>query len=420
MENLYDYKKFAILYVDDEEKSLKAFERAYGEDFRVFTAANAQDGFRLLELHADEIGLLLTDQRMPGEKGVWLLERARQLRPRILRILVTAYSDFDAAIAAVNSGAIYKYINKPWDPPQLELALRQALEFFMVQTERDQLLLEKMSVLRNMMIADRIVSLGLLAAGLSHHIKNSMVAVKTFLEMAPMKMSEEKANANSLRDPDFWKDYHQNAQGQIEKINALLGDLRTSADSNAATQFADEVKLHEAVGAALEMLKEQFGARKIEIENKIPDSLPVLHADKSKFYRLFELLLKDELAMLPAGSKISLTAELQSTGVKPEIFLQITDNGPGLPQEALSVVFDPFMVTGGPPSEYGINLMACFFIVHHHGGTIEAKSLPGRGNKFTLHLPLQPESTPLTSSETEFLKKATLNDGLWGKLLAGG
>ena len=121
MENLYDYKKFAILYVDDEEKSLKYFERAFGDDFRVFTASNAQDGFKLLQKHADEIGLLLTDQRMPGEKGVWLLERARQLRPRILRILVTAYSDLDAAIAAVNSGAIYKYVSKPWDPPQLEL-----------------------------------------------------------------------------------------------------------------------------------------------------------------------------------------------------------------------------------------------------------------------------------------------------------
>jgi two-component system, probable response regulator PhcQ len=420
METLYDYKKFAILYVDDEEKSLKYFERAFGDDFRVFTAANAQDGFKLLELHADEIGLLMTDQRMPGEKGVRLLERARQLRPRILRILVTAYSDFDAAIAAVNSGAIYKYVHKPWDPPQLELSLRQALEFFMVQTERDQLLLEKMSVLRNMMIADRIVSLGLLAAGLSHHIKNSMVAVKTFLEMAPMKMSEEKANANSLRDPDFWRDYHQNAQGQIEKINALLGDLRTSADSNAATQFADEVSVTAAVGAALEMFKEQFVARKIEIENKIPDSLPTLHADQPKFFRLFELLFKDELATLPVGSKISLTAELQNAATKPKIVLQITDNGPGLPQEALSVIFDPFVVSGGTPSEYGINLMACFFIVHHHGGNIEARSLPGRGNTFTLHLPLRPETTAPTPSETEFLQKATLNDGLWGKLLAGG
>jgi two-component system, probable response regulator PhcQ len=420
MENLYDYKKFAILYVDDEEKSLKAFERAYGDDFRVFTAANAQDGFKLLEQHADEIGLLMTDQRMPNEKGVWLLERARQLRPRVLRILVTAYADFEAAIAAVNSGAIYKYVNKPWDPVQLELTLRQALEFFMVQTERDELLLEKMSVLRNMMIADRIVSLGLLAAGLSHHIKNSLVAVKTFLDLAPSKMAEEKANMDGLRNPDFWKDYHQNVQSQIEKINSLLADLRTSSDSNPATQFADEVKLHEVVGAALETFKEQFAARKIEVENKIPDSLPILHADKSKFSRLFELLFKDELAMLPAGSKISLSAELQNIGAKPEIVLQISDNGPGLPQEALSVIFDPFVVSGGAPSEYGINLMACFFIVHHHGGKIEAKTQPGRGTTFTIHLPLKPEPAVSSPDETAFLQKALLNDGLWGKLLASG
>ena len=75
----------------------------------------------------------MTDQRMPGEKGVWLLERARQLRPHIIRILVTAYADMDAAIAAVNSGAIYKYVTKPWDPPQLEQTLKRGLEFFMVQ-----------------------------------------------------------------------------------------------------------------------------------------------------------------------------------------------------------------------------------------------------------------------------------------------
>jgi two-component system probable response regulator PhcQ len=277
-----------------------------------------------------------------------------------------------------------------------------------------------MSVLRNMMIADRIVSLGLLAAGLSHHIKNSLVAVKTFLDLAPSKMAEEKADMNGLRNPDFWKDYHQNVQSQIEKINGLLADLRTSSDSNPATQFADEVKLHEAVGAALEMFKEQFGARKIEVENIIPISLPVLRADKAKFSRLFELLFKDELAMLPAGSKISLTAELQNAAAKPEIVLQISDNGPGLPQEALSVIFDPFVASGGAPSEYGINLMACFFIVHHHGGKIEAKNQPGRGTTFILHLPLKPESAATPQTETDFLQRALLNDGLWGKLLASG
>ena len=124
--------------------------------------------------------------------------------------------------------------------------------------------------------------------------------------------------------------------------------------------------------------------------------------------------------MLPAGSNISLSAELQNAAAKPEIVLQITDNGPGLPQEALSVIFDPFVAGSSTPSEYGINLMACFFIVHHHGGKIEAKSLPGRGNVFTLRLPLQPEPAASSPDETEFLQKAMLNNGVWENLLAGG
>src|SRR2546422_11634965 len=101
MQHLYDYKKYAILYVDDEEKSLKYFTRAFTDQFRILTAANAQDGLKLLEEHKDEIGLLMTDQRMPGEKGIWLLEKARQLRPRIVRILPSAYSDMEAAITAL-------------------------------------------------------------------------------------------------------------------------------------------------------------------------------------------------------------------------------------------------------------------------------------------------------------------------------
>jgi two-component system, probable response regulator PhcQ len=416
MPNHYDYKKFAILYVDDEERSLANFTRAFTDDFQILTASNAAEGFKLIETRGDEIGLLLTDQRMPGEKGVWLLERARQSRPHIIRILVTAFTDMDAAIAAINSGAIYKYVTKPWDPVQLVLTLKQALEFFMVQSERDQLLHDKMSVLRNMMIADRIVSLGLLAAGLSHHIRNSMVAVKTFLELAPIKMAEEKGDDQSLRDPDFWREYHQNVQGQIEKINGLLGDLRTASENKPGNPFADEIRLKPAVAHCLDQLHGPLTARRIEVDNQIPDSLPPMRVDKPKFDRLFDLLLKDELAMLPAGSRITFTARLEGQ----EVAVCLTDNGPALPQEALRVVLDPFMVTSGKPSEYGINLMACFFIVHHHGGKIEAQNLPGGGNCFTLRLPLQPERATAAVEEADFLKKAMLNENLWGKLLATG
>ena len=62
METQYDYRKFAILYVDDEEKSLKAFARAFGDDFRVFTAINATEGARIIEEKKAEIAILMTDQ----------------------------------------------------------------------------------------------------------------------------------------------------------------------------------------------------------------------------------------------------------------------------------------------------------------------------------------------------------------------
>ncbi len=418
MHNLYDYKKYSILYVDDEEKSLKYFTRAFEDEFRIHTASNAQDGFKLLEQHADDIGLLMTDQRMPGEKGVWLLEKARQLRPRIVRILATAFSDMEAAIAAVNTGAIYKYVTKPWDPPQLDNTLKRGLEFFMVQRERDQLLLEKMSVLHNMMIADRIVSLGLLAAGLSHHIRNSLVAVKTFLDLAPAKMEEEKMDLNGLRNPDFWKEYYQNVQGQISKINNMLKDLWTASEK-PAFEFADKVSLREVISQVVEQLSDGFKGKNLQVENLVPENLPTLSVDKPKFYRLFELMLKDEIASLPNGSRIAVTASLKSGGApdKQQVEIEVTDNGPGLPKEALRLVFDPFVVRSDSPVEYGIHLMACYFIVHHHGGRINARSEAGKGTTFSISLPVNPTQTAPTQGEEEFFQKVLLNDRIWEKLI---
>jgi two-component system, probable response regulator PhcQ len=418
MQNLYDYRRFAVLYVDDEQKSLKYFAKAFQDQFRIFTAASAQDGLKLLEEHKDDIGVLMTDQRMPGEKGVWLLEKSRQLRPRIIRILATAYADMDAAIAAVNAGAIYKYVTKPWDPPQLENTLKRSLEFFMVQRERDQLLREKMSVLHNMMIADRIVSLGLLAAGLSHHIRNALVAVKTFLDLAPTKLEEEKVDLEGLRNPYFWKDYYRKVQGQIEKINNLLKDLWTASEKPPFA-FEDQVHLHDLVGEILVRLKDGLAAKQLEAENQIPTSLPAMSVDRPKFCRLFELLLKDEIASLPPGSRVTVSARLLNGAMTHQqaIQVQVSDNGPGLPKEALRLVFDPFVVRSDSPVEYGIHLMACYFIVHHHGGRIDARSEEGQGTTFTLRLPVNPNLAPPFPNENEFLQKVLLSESRWEKLI---
>jgi two-component system probable response regulator PhcQ len=419
MESSYDYRKFAILYVDDEEKSLKYFAKVFDTQFRIYVATSAAEGLQILEAHQDEIGLLMTDQQMPGEKGVQLLEKARQLRPRIVRILATAHSDIDAAIQAVNTGAIYKYITKPWEIPDLEAMLRRGLEFFIVQRERDQLLQERLSAVQHLMITDRVVSLGILAAGLNHHIRNSLVAVRTFLDLAPAKLSEEKVDIQGLQNPQFWKEFYEQVQAQMKRITDMLNDLGVAAEPGEPSR--QPVQLADVLAPALTKLKARFEEKKITVENKVPRSLPSLVVDHTKFHRLFELLLADELVNLPEGGRMVLEAsELpHAAGSPAEVQFELHDNGPGLPEEAVRSVFNPFSVRNGNPQEYGINLMACYFIVYHHGGRIRVKSEPGVGATFSLTFPtnFQPRSGP--AEEPDFLQKALVNETLWEKLLAG-
>ena len=196
-----------------------------------------------------------------------------------------------------------------------------------------------MSVLHNMMIADRIVSLGLLAAGLSHHIRNSLVAVKTFLDLAPAKMEEEKMDLEGLRNPDFWKEYYQNVQGQIEKINNYAqGPLDGVGEARVRVR-ATRCTCTKSSRTRSTRLKEGFAAKQIEVENQIPASLPVLNVDKPKFCRLFELLLKDELASLPAGQPGDPLGRRCSTapGQQQEIQVAGQRQRPGPAQGGLAV-----------------------------------------------------------------------------------
>ncbi|HVZ81033.1 MAG TPA: response regulator [bacterium] len=419
MENFYDYKKYKILYVDDEEKSLKYFREIFGEKFTILTAPSPQEGLKLLNENLDSIGLFMTDQRMPGEKGVQLLEKARQSNPRIMRVLVTAYSDLETAIDAVNTGAIYKYVTKPWDIPQLEVTLRRGLEFFMVQSERDQLMREKISALHSIMMTDRILSLGVLAAGLGHHIRNSMVAVKTFLDLTPKRMEEEQIDLNRLRNPDFWKDYYQKVQGQMDKVVSLLGDLWETSN-RPLPSYNDKVRLDQVLADALQAAQGDLTARKVQVENQVPGGLPELTVDKAKFQRLFEMLLKDEAVSLPAGSKVKIKASVVGPKEGPaEVLVELEDNGPGIPEDGLRSLFDPFFTRSGSPQEFGIYLMSCFFIVYHHGGRITVKNRAEGGTHFGLAFPVAPPTAAALNEERDLMAKILVNESLWEKLLAG-
>jgi DNA-binding NtrC family response regulator len=119
----------AILYVDDEQPNLDVFVRAFEDDednpLRILTARSGAEALEILK--REDVGVLVTDQRMPAMSGVELLERARAEWPEVSRVLLTAYSDRELLVSAIQRGHVHDYVLKPWDSPDLALRLHNAL-----------------------------------------------------------------------------------------------------------------------------------------------------------------------------------------------------------------------------------------------------------------------------------------------------
>src|SRR5215218_4594179 len=120
--------KPVLLTVDDDREVLRAIERdlrrKYGGDYRVLRAGSGQEALdivRELKLRNTPVAFFLVDQRMPGLSGVDFLRQAITLFPDAKRVLLTAYADTDAAIAAINEAGVNHYLLKPWDPPEENL-----------------------------------------------------------------------------------------------------------------------------------------------------------------------------------------------------------------------------------------------------------------------------------------------------------
>jgi two-component system response regulator HupR/HoxA len=130
-------RPYAILLVDDEPAILESLELTLGSDYRVFTAGSGAEGLEILE--REEIALVIVDQVMPSMSGVEFLEKAIERNPRAIRMLLTGYSDIGSLTLAINEGRIYRYLAKPWEPDEVRLNVKRALEAFELATENTQL-----------------------------------------------------------------------------------------------------------------------------------------------------------------------------------------------------------------------------------------------------------------------------------------
>ena len=116
-----------ILFVDDEENILSALVRLFRkEDYEIITATSGMDALKIME--EKDISVVVSDNRMPGMTGIDLLAKAKEISPDAMRIMLTGYSDLEAAIAAINKGEVYRFITKPWNDEELKLTVMQSLE----------------------------------------------------------------------------------------------------------------------------------------------------------------------------------------------------------------------------------------------------------------------------------------------------
>jgi len=132
--------KYKILIVDDEAANLRAFERLFRNDHQVLTAMSAAEALVALETH--DVALLISDQRMPEMTGIELLTRTVGLRPHMVRILVTGYTDVSSLIEAINCGHVYKYVTKPWKNEELVITVSRALQHYETMKSRHNLGME--------------------------------------------------------------------------------------------------------------------------------------------------------------------------------------------------------------------------------------------------------------------------------------
>jgi signal transduction histidine kinase len=416
MNPTYDYRQFSLLYVDDEAQTSANFKEYFSDTFDVHVATSGEEGWRIFSANPARFAIVMTDQRMPDSSGVELLQKVRSSQPRVIRILATAYSDLDAAIQAVNTGAIYKYITKPWDPPTLEMTLKRGMEFFLVQRERDLLLHEKMFALQRLMMTDRLISLGIFAAGLNHHLRNSLTAVKTFLDLAPSKLKGEMLDIDHLRNPDYWHDFYQTVQEQIAKVVSVLQGIKEIPEP-PTLPMVDDIAVHDLLREVTDTKAVAFANRKISVSVQ-PSETPPIKGNSQMVQRALDCILQDEAINVNPEGKVFLSAagHINAAGT-PGVLISISDNGPALPSAALYSIFDPFFVRRNLPQEYGLNLLTAFFLIYHHGGEVLVKTSEAGGVLFEIFLPQDPHKVPVQRDEDEFLKRVFATEKIWEKLL---
>lgn len=130
-----DGSKLKLMVVDDEPDNLDLLYRTFRRDFQVYKADSALSALEVLDQQG-EMAVIISDQRMPEMNGTEFLGKTVERFPDTIRILLTGYTDVEDLVEAINSGQVFKYITKPWNPEELKLVINQASETYKYYKQR--------------------------------------------------------------------------------------------------------------------------------------------------------------------------------------------------------------------------------------------------------------------------------------------
>lgn len=357
-----------ILIVDDEPESLALLRRTLRTRWRVLVASSGVEALGFLE--TEPVTVVVADQRMPGMTGLAFLERVARNFPRVQRILLTAYTEVEGLIEAINRAAVFGYITKPWHPDELVRLVERAAEAHRLVEENRSLLqslqernrsLEALLADRKRLEAEKVqaerwAALGRVASMLAHDLRNPLAAIQI--------------HAGLLLQGE-WDDGGQ--ERSVRLILEQVGRMRRRIEDLLLVARQDSIPAEPArsypVPALIRCLEESFRdrcrAQGIQLVCE-PSYRGACLVRSGQIYRVLENLLQNAIEAQPEGGVI-LIETLAGEGGTVEI--RVADSGPGVPPEIAGSLFQPF-ATYGKAGGTGLGLAVVKKIVEEHGGRV--------------------------------------------------
>ena len=225
--------------------------------------------------------------------------------------------------------------------------------------------------------AEKMSSIGLLAAGVAHEVNTPLAVISSYAQML-LKQVKEDEKLSGLLDKITRQTFRAS-----EIVNNLLNFSRTSG-----TEFSD-ISVNKIISDTLALLEHQFKTSRIKVESDLYPDLPAIHGNAGKLQQVFlNIFLNAKDAMSGSGGTLRIQTA-NGTGVN----ISITDTGSGIAPEHINKIYDPFFTTKISPREgqsrgTGLGLSVTYGIIQEHAGKIRVESRPGQGTTFHLEFPL--------------------------------